>query len=135
MAAKKRRKRKRKGHYHTGVYTSAKSGQNCKYRSSWELKYLEYLDNDPNVKTFGYETVKIPYISNVRTGKIRHYFPDVLVEFVDGKRTLVEIKPSRRVLQDKVQKKLRAAAGWCTDNDVTLLIITEFDLKGLGLLK
>jgi hypothetical protein len=135
MAARKRRRRKRKGHYHTGTYTSTKTGQACKYRSGWELAYLAYLDGHAAVKDFGYESVKIPYISNVRTGKVRNYFPDFLVLFVDGSQQLVEIKPKRRVSQVKVQKKLKAAEVWCREHGVTLVVLTEVELKVMGLLK
>ena len=135
MAARKRRRRKRKGHYHTGAYTSTKTGQVCKYRSGWELAYLTYLDSHAAVKDFGYESVKIPYVSNVRSGKVRNYYPDFLIEFVDGSQQLVEIKPSKRVKQVRVQKKLRAAEQWCREHGVTLVVITEVELKVMGLLK
>ena len=134
MVARKRRRRKRKGHYHTGVHVSTKTGQHCKYRSGWELKYMVWLDTHAAVKSYEYEGMKIPYLSNVRTGKLRNYMPDFLVTFTDGSRILVEIKPSRRVKQDNIQKKLKAAEGWCRDNSVTLQVITEVELKVLGLL-
>ena len=133
MAAKKRRRRRKK-RYHTGIYVSLKTGQQCKYRSGWELKYLEWLDSHAEVATYGYESVKIPYVSNVRTGKIRNYFPDFLVEFKDGSKQLVEIKPSKRVKQATVQKKLCAAGLWCRVHGVTLVVLTEIELKVMGLL-
>lgn len=133
VAAKKKR-RKRKGHYHTGVHVSTKTGQACKFRSGWEQKYLEWLDANDTVKTYVYEGVKIPYVSNVKTGKIRTYNPDFLVEYMDGTRVLVEIKPSRRVKQVKVQKKLKAAQRWCDEHNIILSVLTEVELKQLGLL-
>ena len=130
----KRRKRKRKGHYHTGVHTSPKAGE-CKYRSGWELSYMQYLDGEATVASYTYEQVKIPYVSNVKTGKLRNYFPDFLVVYVDGVQKLVEIKPSKRVTQVKIQKKLKAAETWCSEHGVTLEVITEVELKVMGLLK
>lgn len=132
MAAK--RKRRKKKRYHTGTYVSTKTGQHCKYRSGWELLYLTYLDNDASVQSFEYEQLKIPYVSNVRTGKIRHYFPDVYVKYTNGESALVEIKPKRRLEQVKVKKKLDAARVWCGEHGVTFKIVTEVELKGLGLL-
>lgn len=134
MAAKKRRRRRKKKHYHTGTYISSKTGQECKYRSGWELKYLEWLDAHAAVKEYGYESVKIPYVSNVRTGKIRNYLPDFLVEFNDGSQQLVEIKPKRKLVQASVQKKLRAAEKWCRDHGVTLVVLTEVELSTMGIL-
>lgn len=134
MAAIKKRKRRRKKRYHTGVHVSTKTGQHCKYRSGWELSYLKWLDAHAAVTTFGYESVKIPYVSNIRSGKLRNYLPDFLIEFNDGSKQLVEIKPKRKVAQSVVQKKLKAAEIWCREHGVTLVVITEVELKVMGLL-
>lgn len=129
-----RRRKKRKGHYHTGIHVSSKGGE-CKYRSGWELEYLKHLDADPTVVSYMYEGVCIPYVSNVRTGKVRKYYPDVLVEYADGSKKLVEIKPKKRVSQAAVQKKLKAAQAWCEAHGVTLEVITEDTLRQLKLIK
>ncbi len=135
MAAKKRRtRRKRKGHYITGIYES-RSGATYKYRSGWELQYMKFLDESEKVFAWTYESVAIPYISNVRTGKVRKYYPDFQVFWLDGHDELIEIKPARRVKQATVQKKLKAAEVWCREHQVTLVVLTEVELKGLGLLK
>lgn len=128
------KKRKRRGHYHTGTYLSTKTGLTCKYRSGWELSYMQYLDADVRVATWGYECVVIPYVSNQRSGKVRRYHPDFLVTYADG-QVLVEIKPSKRVHQAKVAKKLVAAGDWARAHGVVLTVITEVELKALGLLK
>ena len=130
----KRKKRRRKKRYHTGTYVSFKTGAECKYRSGWELAYMKWLDAHAEVVHFGYEAVKIPYVSNLKTGKVRHYFPDFLVTFKDGSKTLVEIKPKKRVSQLAVQKKLKAAEVWCQAHGASLQVITECELKVMGLL-
>ncbi len=130
-----KRKRKRKKKYHTGVHVSTKTGLECHYRSGWELAYMQWLDADPDTATYTYEDVEIPYVSNVRTGRLRKYWPDFLVYKQDGQRLLVEIKPKRKLDQDRVQKKLKAAALWCQAHGVTLVVLTEKELKQLGLLK
>jgi hypothetical protein len=130
----KRRKRKKKRHYHTGVYKSSKTGAECKFRSGWEEKYMQYLDADASVETWAYERVIIPYVSNKKTGKLRKYYPDFFVSYFDHRKVLVEIKPSKRVTQARVAKKLAAAVLWCQANGATLCVITEIELKGLGLL-
>lgn len=134
MIAKRRRKRRKKGRYKRGIHSSPKSAAECRYRSGWELVYLHHLDNDPNVVSYFYEGVCIPYTSNKRSGKQRKYYPDVLIERADGSKTLVEIKPSKKLVQATVQKKLEAARAWCSEHGVTLEIITEVELRGLGLL-
>jgi len=132
MAAKKRRKKRK---YHTGTHVSPKTGQHCKYRSGWELAYLLHLDANPDVVGYRYEDVRIPYVSNTRTGRVRYYWPDFLVQRTDGQQLLVEIKPKRKLDQAKVQKKLKAAALWCKAHGVTLVVMTERELKLLGPLK
>ena len=132
--ASKRKRRKRKGHYHTGSHESPKAGT-CEYRSGWELLFMQHLDGDPTVATYQYEGLCIEYLSNKKTGKHRKYYPDFLIEHVDGRKRLVEIKPSKRVDQARVQKKLDAARVWCQAHGVALEVITEVELKGMGLLK
>src|ERR1700688_72277 len=134
MAVRKRR-RKRKSRYHRGTYVSVKSGQSCSYRSGWELQYMQWLDACPTVKDWSYESVIIPYVSNSKTGKIRKYWPDFLVEYIDNHQELVEIKPSKRLVQAKVKKKLAAAGDHCRAHSLTLVVLTERELVGLGLLK
>ena len=128
-----RKRRKRRSHYHTGVHVSAKCDE-FKYRSGWEDKLATFMDNDPGVASYSYESVIIPYVSNAKTGKTRKYYPDFLVTHADGHRTLVEVKPSRKLSHRVVVKKLAAARVWCEENDAVLSVITEVELKQLGCL-
>lgn len=111
---KKKRKKKR---YHTGFHTSPKGGT-FKYRSGWEQDVAIFLDRDPLVKVYGYEVLAIPYISNLKTRKVRHYFPDFLVTYTDGSRKLVEVKRGDKVGSPQVVKKSAAARVWCQQNNV-----------------
>jgi hypothetical protein len=130
---KSRRKKRRRSHYKRGSYASIKGGI-CKYRSGWELAYLQYLDNLPEVVSFQYEKIVIFYVSNQRTGKLRKYYPDIFIEYVDGRKELVEIKPAKRLDRLVVRKKLAAAELWCSAHGVTLKVITEHHLKPLRLI-
>ncbi len=127
-------RRKRKKKYHTGTYVSKKSGAEFSYRSGWEQLLMEHLDVDPEVAAWEYETLIIQYVSNKKTGKLRKYFPDFIVDYVDGHREVIEVKPSRKVGRPTVQKKLKAGEGWCRAHGATFKVITEKELKGLGLL-
>lgn len=130
----KKRKKKRKGHYHRGEYTSTKTGQVCRFRSGWEEKYMVHLDTNPDVETWSYEQTIIEYISNIRTKKVRKYYPDFYVRYSDGRTEIVELKPKRKLEQAVVKKKTRAAIIWCVANMMTFRILTEVELKGMGLL-
>lgn len=133
VVKKKKTRRKRRGHYHRGVHSSPKAGD-CSYRSGWELVYMQWLDANPAVLKYSYEGLIIEYVSNIRTGKLRKYYPDFMVDY-EGRQELIEIKPAKRVTQVKVAKKLKAAEAWCKTHGVTFKVITEKELKVLGILK
>jgi hypothetical protein len=87
------------------------------------------------VLTFQYEEVEIPYVSNVRLGRKRNYWPDLLITYTDGSKKLVEIKPKRKLTQAIVKKKVAAAKEWCCKQSIEFIVVTEDELKMLGLLK
>lgn len=132
MAAKKKRRKRRKRNI--GKHISVKGGE-CTYRSGWEKEYFEHLDANIDVRSYVSEGLKIPYVSNKRTGKMRNYIPDLLVTYADGRRSLIEIKPKRRLTKPTNIKKFAAARVWCTMNSCDFVILTEDHLKALGLLK
>lgn len=134
LKKKIRRKVKRKGHYHRGEYTSSKTGQICKYRSGWELAVMKYLDDQPDISHWSYEKTVIEYVSNIRTKKIRKYYPDFFVSYLDGHSEVLEVKPRRKLQQAAIKKKTAAAEEWCVTHGATYKILTEIELKELGLL-
>ncbi len=126
-------KKKRKSHYQRGAYVSSKSNVEYQFRSGWEQAYMKWLDENQAVVAWSYETIIIEYVSNKKTLKRRKYIPDFLVEYIDHSE-LIEIKPASRVDQARVQKKLAAARGWCEARNIVLQVLTEHELKALGLL-
>jgi len=132
LKSTKRKKKRRRG-YHRGLYVSSIAGE-CKFRSSWEEKYMRHLDSDPNVSTWSYEKLIIEYLSNKKTGKIRKYYPDFLVELKDGTRLVIEIKQHRKLDNAIVKKKIAAAEEWCSAHSATYKVLTEIELRQLGIL-
>ena len=132
-SSNKSRKRKKKSRYHRGTHISLLAGE-CKYRSGWEQKYMIYLDENPDVVMWSYEKLIIEYVSNKKTKKIRKYYPDFQVEYKDGTKVVIEVKPSRKLKQSIVIKKIRAAKEWCTTHEMTYKVLTEIELKDMGLL-
>ena len=128
-----RKNKKKRGRYHRGLYVSKIAGE-CKFRSSWEQKYMIYLDSDPEVKSWSYEKLIIEYISNTRTKKIRKYYPDFFVEYADGTKKVIELKQKRKLEQAVVKKKASAAHSWCLNNGAAYVILTEIELKNMGLI-
>ena len=91
----------------------AKSPYNFeKYDSDMERKMMVRLENDPEVaKWQKRHTVTIPWIDS--QGKRRNYRPDFIVEYADGRKTIVEVKDPSRVDSPAVQRKANAAREWC----------------------
>jgi len=126
--------RRKKGRYKRGVHNSKKLTAPARYRSAWELGYMQMLDDDLSVLAYEYEPFAIEYVSNVKTKRIRRYFPDFLITKTDDSKVLVEIKPLKRLSTAKVVKKLMAAKAWCAQNNLVFLVITEVELKQMGVL-
>lgn len=134
MVTKKRKRRKRKSRYNRGSYTSTKTGQLCKHRSGWELSYMKWLDANDAVETWAYEKLVIEYVSNLKSKRVRRYFPDFHVMYADGHVEVVEIKPKRRSQQATVQKKARAAIEWCMMHNASYVMLTEIELKSMAII-
>ncbi len=77
------------GRYKKGTHFSPKANKKFKYRSGWELKYMQYLDANPDVESYDYECLKIPYLYRKKT---RQYSPDFIIGNV-----IVEIKPAYKL--------------------------------------
>ena len=128
-----KKKKKKGGRYHRGLHISPIAGE-CKFRSSWEQKYMLFLDLDPNVISWSYEKLAIEYISNQKTKKIRKYYPDFQIKYNDGKKVIVEIKPACKLKQTVVVKKIKAAEEWCMIHNAVYKVLTEIELKVMGIL-
>lgn len=140
--------------YHQGFY-KIKNPQKYKgnpdnivYRSSWELKLLNWLDNHPSVVWFASEEIKIPYISPIDNKK-HMYFPDFVAKIKDKNNNeiiyMLEVKPFRQTqkpvkkkssksfIQESVtyainQEKWRAADIFCQRQGWIFKVITENEM-------
>jgi hypothetical protein len=65
------------------------------YRSSWELKLLNYLDNNPDIVQYSSEEFFIPYYSPI-DNKYHRYFPDCWLKTKSGQQIIVEVKPFKQ---------------------------------------
>lgn len=123
---------------------------NIIYRSSYELKFMQYCDLTENVISYQSEEFYIPYRSPI-DNKIHRYFPDFFVKYKDkeGKnRTIVvEIKPQKDLKMPETnptkktkswaykvktwainQAKWNAAKEWCADRNYEFRIFSEREL-------
>jgi hypothetical protein len=126
--------------------------QIIEYRSSWELKALQFFDNNPNVLRWSYENIHIPYIKPLPNGNMKRaiYIPDAYVEYVNRnkelKKELLEIKPKKQTVRSRTRNvtrkmnedyvfavnmaKWEAAERWCKHRGITFRIITEVSIFG-----
>jgi hypothetical protein len=114
-----------------------------RYRSGWELSFMQFLDNNDNVMQWASESIQIPY-RNPITGKQSIYVPDFLITYRTRQNTLiaevVEIKPKKQsIIESKMSNRDRmvvainyakwaSAEKWCARNGLKFRVITELDL-------
>ena len=113
------------------------------YRSSWELTFMNFCDNNPSVLNWASESIKIPY-RHPLTGKSTVYVPDffILYEDKNGKKhaEIIEIKPSSQTFIEEAKSvnnraalivnyaKWEAAQKWAEKNKCRFRIVTEKDI-------
>ena len=122
---------------------------NVIYRSSWELRFMKWLDHNPNVLAWGSETIVVPY-KNPLTGKRHRYYPDFVVLMRDkvGKEQtyMIEIQPEKqtkppqkksRITKNYIKEvstfainnyKWKYAEEFCKDRKWKFLVLTENEL-------
>ena len=105
------------------------------YRSGWEFEFMQKLDSDPTVKTYGYETLIIPYLRSARSKKAAKYFPDFVVEYVDGRTVVYEIKSASFMNRRANLTKFSAGKLYCENRGWSYVVLTQVELKAMGLLK
>jgi hypothetical protein len=124
--------RKKKFRYITGTHSSDKCKNSpMKYRSSWELVVAKYLDFAEDVLSYTYESIKIPYVSNLKSSRVRYYIPDFIVTYKTGKSVIVEVKRKSAVDQHLVSKKAQFATYYAKNNNMEYEFWTEDEIKKL----
>lgn len=84
-----------KGNHLNGYFFSIKSQANIFFSSSYELRCLFLLEQDENVK-------KVARCEGFATAKQSH-IPDFLVEYIDNSKSIIEVKPERRLAESQTQ--------------------------------
>ena len=120
---------------------------NVFYRSSWELSFFKFCDNNPNVIAWASEEIAIPYMKPTPSGgfKPARYFPDIYMEYqtTSGEviKEIVEIKPLKQTKKSRAKKervkmqenavyvlnqiKWEAAKKWCDERGIKFSVKTE----------
>lgn len=121
------------------------------YRSSYELKFFRFCDDNPNVSRWASESIKIAYFHPFEKC-VRQYHVDLNMVIKEGevyKKYLVEIKPEKQTRKpdftnSKCRKatmlyeqmtyvtncaKWEAAKKFAKMHDMQFIILTEKNLK------
>ena len=123
--------------------------KNITWRSLWERNCFRWIDANPNIVGWASEEIVIPYLC-LTDKKMHRYYPDIFFKTKDGKKFLIEIKPSKETQPPKQSKKTRrminetltyvkntskwaAAEKFCQDNGIVFQIWDENILESLGI--
>jgi len=109
-------------------------------RSSWELRFMQFCDNNPAILEWVSEAIRIPY-KNPITGKNSTYVPDFFIVYVDKNSKqhaeLIEVKPKSQTSLTEAKNgydkahamvnaaKWKAAYAWAKQQNVKFRIVTE----------
>lgn len=94
------------------------------YRSSYELKFFRYCDSNPLIVKWSTEPFAIQYISP-KDGKPHRYFIDAFLEFRDGSKFLVEIKPEAQTKHPKPPKKQTPKSVMKFEKDLMTYLVNQ----------
>lgn len=97
------------------------------YDSTYELAFITLMDNEDNVLSYIREPKDLD-ISYVLNDEIHYYLPDFIVEYSDGCRKMIEIKPKSLVSDNVVILKSKSAIEWCKIHDMAYEVLTEDDI-------
>ena len=122
---------------------------NIVYRSSWEVKVMDWLDRNPDVVSWQSEEIIVPYKSPV-DGRYHRYFPDFVIKVKTKenklKTMMLEVKPDKQTKEPEKRKRVtkqyinevvtwgvnqakwKAAEEYCLDRGWEFKIITEHHL-------
>lgn len=94
------------------------NSSNIIYRSSWELRFMNYCDKNNSILEWNSEEVIIPYRSPI-DGKTHRYYVDFYCKLKNKngivEKILVEIKPKKFCRQPKQPKNKRSRKGYLNE--------------------
>ena len=123
--------------FRKGEFISAKNGGRLiKYRSGWECKCYEFLEQWNKVIAYAGEPINIPYMWHDENMQpvCKTYKPDLIVDFIDGRREVWEIKPSSQTGIEQNKAKWMSAKQYCLVRNWGFQVITEQGIEKLRIL-
>jgi len=123
---------------------------NIVYRSLWEVKFMQFLDANPDIIAWASEEFSLVYLSPV-DGRLHKYFPDFWIRKINKETgreecAVIEIKPKKQtkppVMPKRIgrryinevqtyavnQAKFEAADKFCSERNWKFMVLTEDEL-------
>lgn len=139
------------GYYHPKNIKKYAGTKPIFFRSAWEVKVMEFFDNNSSIVSWASEPFRIPY-QNPFTGKYTVYVPDFIVTYVNSKNEqiteIIEVKPAKEAILEKAKSqkskaafalntyKWAAAKEFAAKNNINFRVMTENEIfnnpKGKG---
>lgn len=110
------------------------------YKSLLERRAFVYADLNPKVRYFSIEPFAIEYVKPT-DNKVHRYYIDLFIEFKNGKRFIIEIKPYNQTVLPKKknayeletyminQAKWESAKEFAKQKNLKFIILTERELN------
>lgn len=113
-----------------GIYESESLNKTLNYDSGWELKFIQYLENESIKEVINVvDRCKDHVIYYWDDGSRHRYLPDFFIEFNSGIRIVIEIKPSYLLkISRKVQLCIEAGKEYFESRGIRFYVLTEHDL-------
>lgn len=106
------------------------------FDSSWERSYFLMVMN--RMSELGITSIKRTKVASIgyhtNDGRYHRYYPDFLVEYSDGRKEIIEIKPKLLTSDEINSIKANAAEKFCSENGLLYKVLTETELIQLGVL-
>ncbi|RJT17803.1 sigma factor-like helix-turn-helix DNA-binding protein [Buttiauxella izardii] len=105
-----------------GHFYSQKLERTVQYESGLELDIMTLLERSDLVSFYQEQPVAIPYSFK---GRLRHYYPDLLVSTIDGRCLLVEVKPTDSMALSINRVKANAGRAWAHARGWGWLVVSD----------
>jgi hypothetical protein len=122
-------KKRKKMQFEEGYLISIKNhGAAMHYRSSYEKKIYECLEQLPRVVSYQVEPFYVGYFFG---SKNRKYYPDIQVNFADNSTEIWEVKPSKQTSSKQNRAKWEACEAYCLVKGWKFVVKTEKGIANL----
>lgn len=97
------------------------------FRSSWELKVAECMDDCSFIISYASEPIAVPYIDS--EGLTKYTKPDFLVTMISDQHILLEVKPTSMINCNDNEYKIIGHRKYCNTNNIQYALVTEEYIK------